>query len=39
MTELSKGRRIWNGIWQYKWMYFWILMAFIFDIVKIGRAS
>ena len=33
MTELSKGRRIWNGIWQYKWMYFWILMAFIFDIV------
>ena len=33
MTELSKGRRIWNGIWQYKWIYFWILMAFIFDIV------
>ena len=33
MTELSKGRRIWNEIWQYKWMYFWILMAFIFDVI------
>lgn len=33
MTELSKGRRIWNEIWQYKWMYFWILMACIFDVI------